>query len=92
MDVSDAFNNNHSNTDTDNAGDKNLSEACWRHNKCIELNSYKKKKTRLARLQSDSGDDCDRDDDDGMSDAGDDDKLDDRTGEDDEGRDDRCQR
>ncbi|KAF3563821.1 hypothetical protein DY000_02015083 [Brassica cretica] len=35
MDVSDAFNNNHSNTDTDNAGDKKLSEACWRHNKCI---------------------------------------------------------
>ncbi|KAF3586823.1 hypothetical protein F2Q69_00028682 [Brassica cretica] len=32
--VSDAFNNNHSNTDTNNAGDKKLSEAC-RHIKHI---------------------------------------------------------
>ncbi|KAF2575166.1 hypothetical protein F2Q70_00003307 [Brassica cretica] len=49
MDVSDAFNNNHSNTDTDNAGDKNLSEACWRHNKCIVISLFKIRKKICLR-------------------------------------------
>ncbi|KAF2618621.1 hypothetical protein F2Q68_00041152 [Brassica cretica] len=37
LQVDDAFNNNHSNTDTDNAGDKKLREA-WRHSKHIGIN------------------------------------------------------
>lgn len=49
-----------------------------------------KKQTRLARLQSDSEDDYERDVDDGMS--GDDDGRVDRAGDDDEGGDDRCRR